>query len=396
MCHVSSSQERILDVVEDQIEEMTLRVENVFGSDLFMDCLSYSLEDSEDDVEYLYRADRPSVSSGSGYESDHSTMSAVRWQLSSSSSHCISDESSGPEAHTSPRLNTCTWGGAEMYGLSAQPHHISHGDARIRSDLSYSSCYEMSRSSDSLYPHGDFPHLARWDINCSESHQPGAYDKTNILRDIALRDSDLCDGVLRDNLRDDNLRDRKISVYSTASSDRAASQDLSSSSGNSLPTRAQPEKEPIRPKAMYGRTRAHARKGREAFPNIATLSPRPSTSAQGGNAQAATNNSSDQEAGKRIKRTHSRKGKGLFRSSAVYPCQDGLSLGHSPPLPHSAAHQTNSGYGDSDPSVSSQDHKDIEQPLKGLLGDISMNKRLGTEIRNVDDVIPGCITPGDD
>jgi len=104
---------------------------------------------------------------------------------------------------------------------------------------------------------------------------------------------------------------------------------------------------------------------------------------EGSNGEAATNSSSDQEAGRGAKKTHARKAKGLFRSSAVSPCQKEQTLGRSPPLPDRAAHRTNPGSADSgvqsawclDPGVS-------ERPLKGLLGDISMNSRLGTEIRN--------------
>ena len=397
-------QEHVLDEVDDQIEEMTWRVETLFGSDPSMDSMSYSddflsclsLEDSEDDAEYLYRADRPSVSSGSGYESDHSTMSAVRWQFSSSSSHDISDESSRPEQQVSSRPVACSLGGAKVHGISdgfgpgscSSFLTVEADIARRRTEASRrNACFiDDSDTPTTCTEHGyegSIP-TATWDI-------PGTLGNTNVLRDIVLRDSDFHDGVLRDkNWRDDHLRN------STVSSDRAASQNLSSSSGHSLRMRSQPVKEPIKPKAMYGLARGQSLRGPESFPEMGVLSPRPNPSAEGNNSETATNSSSDQEAGVGVKKPHSRKAKGLFRSSAVSPCSEGSGLALSPPLPNRASSQAESGSGDSGvqsawgpaPSVSerglvgSPDSAVSDRPLKGLLGDISMNRKLGTEITN--------------
>ena len=405
----------MLEEVEDQIEELTLRVETLFGPDPLFDCITesddflscLSLEDSEDDVEYLYQADRPSLSSGSGYESDHSTMSAVKWQFSSSSSYDISDESSRYERQASARPVTFTLDEAEMHGLSGAfgpASRTAYLDV-YPGYLSCSSCYEISRSNACVTDDSDtavsctehryegFTRPARRgefrDVKSSEHRRPGS--NTNILRDIVMRDSDLQDGVLRDyNLGDGDMRDRK-----TVTSERAGSQDLYSSSGHSLRTRTQPCNEPIRPKTMYGLTRAHSRRGPDALPDVSTISPRPSTSVEGSNGEAATNSSSDQEAGRGTKKSHTRKAKGLFRSSAVSPCQEEQTLGRSPALPDRAAHRTNPGSADSgvqsawcpDPGVS-------ERPLKGLLGDIGMNSRLGTEIRNDTEDTPGPNTRG--
>lgn len=407
-----------MDEVDDQIEEMTLRVETLFGSDPLIDCISesddllscLSLEDSEEDVEYLYRADSPFMSSGSGYESDHSTMSAMKWQFSSSSSHDISYESSRAEHQAGVRsgISTNYSSHLDIYSREAK---MKFED---RSNLSCSSCYEVSRgntrSTDgydtpiTCTQHGDegSARLARRgefrDISSSENHRPGACGSTNILRDIVLRDSDLRDGVLRDyNLRDGGVRDRKVSVHS-----KTSRQDISSTSGHSLHIQRLRIEEPIRPKAMYGLVRGCSLKDSGAFPELSALTPRPGATAEGSDSEAATNSSSDPNAGTRTKKSHSRKSKGLFRSAAVYP-------GPSPSLPHSTAHWTDSGSGDSGvqcvwgPATPALErgfvrspYSDIsERPLKGLLGEISMNRRLGTEIRSDADDTPGRTSPVD-
>ena len=400
----------MLDEVDDQIVEMTWRVETLFGSDPSMDSMSYSddllsclsLDDSDDDAEYLYQAHRPSVSSGSGYESDHSTMSAVRWQFSSSSSYDISDESSRPEQQVSTRPTAGILGGAKMHGISDGygPGSCS-SFLTVEADLARRRTEASKRNacfiddSDTTITCTEFPYEGS--MHTATCYIPGALGNTNVLRDIVLRDSDFHDGVLRDKKwRDDHLRD------SVVSSDRAASQNLSSSSGHSLRMRSQPVKEPIKPKAMYGVVRGQSLRGSEAFPEMCVLSPLPNPSTEGSNSETATNSSSDQETGVKAKKSHFRKAKGLFRSSAVSPSSEGSGLARSPPLSNRTVSQADSGSGDSGvqsawgqaSSVSerglarSPDSKVSDRPLKGLLGDISMNRRLGTEIRNDCDDMP--------
>lgn len=379
------SQEHVLDELDDQIEEMTWRVRTLFGSDSLdnlyssddlLSCLS--LEDSEDDVEYLYRADRQSLSSGSGYESDHSNMSPAKWQFSSSSSHDITDEGSRLDQYSRPP--TFALGGAEVHGLgqsscsSVLTVHPCEGELARFDGTSRRKGYFVN---DSASPNMSTEHMIGmdrelWDV-------PGACGGTNVLRDIVMRDSDLHEGVLRDRYGGD---------CSTVSSAKAASQELSSSSGYSFRVRSRPDKEPIKPKAMYGVTRGHSLKGSTAFPELPSLSPRPGTCGEGSNSEGETNSSPKLEAGMRTTRSHSRKGKSLFRSSAVYPCQEGLRLGRSPPLPNRAANRAESG-SDSGvqsawglaPSISERGFSMNRDP-DGLISDISMNRRLGTEIRN--------------
>ncbi|KAJ7375343.1 detection of nodal flow [Desmophyllum pertusum] len=155
--------EHVLDEVDDQIQELSLRMDNLMGSDVFDDrCYSedmLSFADSEDDVEYLYQAEQPSPVSGSGYDSDHSNMSAAKWQFSSSSSNDMSDyygkhQSPGPEHQASARPVKFTLGGCELHGLGLASS--SSGDVAVHpsekmkfkdnSDRSCSSCYEMGRS----------------------------------------------------------------------------------------------------------------------------------------------------------------------------------------------------------------------------------------------------------
>ena len=354
-----------MDVVDDQIHEMIERVEGLFGSDLFMDCYTEcDDDDDDDDVEYLYQADHSSLFCGSGYESDHSAMSAAKWQLSSSSSHDVSDEVSRSEQQNRSRSVRYPFRGAEMYGFSSNPYllGVNRGE---RSNLGFSSL-----SLDTFEQSDDY-----WDLRHPE--QQFSYDQTNILRDIALRDSDSRDGVLRDyNSCGDELLERKTSLYSTASSSSGCVEDLR-------------REMPIKPKSMYSLRHGPSLKGSEAFPSVSELVARPNTSVEGERTRSATNSSSGQEPGKRARRTHARKG--FFRSSAVHPSQEGASIGHSPPMSQRAAHRVNvsdsgaqAAWGPA-PSVSSSAREGPEQPVKGLLGDISMNRRLGTEIKNDDE-----------
>lgn len=339
-----------MDVVDDQIQEMVERVEGLFGSDLFMDCYTESDdEDDDDDVEYLYQADHSSLFCGSGYESDYSAISAAKWQLSSSSSHDVSDEFSRSEQQN--RLSVrYPFQGAEMYGFSSSNPNllgVNHGE---RSNLGFSSL-----SLDAFEQSDDY-----WDLWHPEERF--SYDQTNILRDVALRDSDSRDGVLRDyNSGGDELLERKTSVYSTASSSSGCLEALRSEM-------------PMKPKSMYGLRHGPSLKGSEAFPSVSELVPRPNTSVEGGRTRSAKS-----------------RRKGFFRSSAVHPSQEGASVGHSPPMSQRAAHRVNvsdssvqAAWGPA-PSVSSPAREGPGQPLKGLLGDISMNRRLGTEIKNDDE-----------
>lgn len=464
----------MLDEVDDQIQELSLRMDNLMGSDVFDDrCYSedmLSFADSEDDVEYLYQAEQPSPVGGSGYDSDHSNMSAAKWQFSSSSSNDMSDycgkhQSPGPEHQASARPVKFTLGGCELHGLGLASS--SSGDVAVHpsekmkfkdnSDRSCSSCYEMSRSNACFTDHVGEGLLTR----STGNQRPFALRDDVLrdtrlrdagLRDAALRDGELRGGVLRDGvwyvgdlrgvvhdsfLRDDDLPG-KTGVASSISSD------------DSFVMRPIPDKEPIKPKAMYGGlSRTHGRRG------VETLAP---DSADSTTTDAATNSSPDQEVGKKTKKSHIRRAKGLFRSSAVYPGHEGFVFGPIPPRPHRTAHRKDSGLntaGESSvqaawglaPSASergflsspdphvintpacSQLPSASEQgfvrspdlhvpgdsafnspawglapltspdplvpvtPLKGILGDISMNKRLGTEIPNDDS--PASSTSGD-
>lgn len=251
-----------------------------------------------------------------------------------------------------------------MYGFSSNPYllGVNHGE---RSNLGFSSL-----SLDAFEQSDDY-----WDLRHPE--QQFSYDQTNILRDIALRDSDSRDGVLRDyNSFGDELLERKTSLYSTASSSSGCVEDLR-------------REMPIKPKSMYSLRHGPSLKGSEAFPSVSELVARPNTSVEGERTRSATNSSSGQEPGKRARRTHPRKG--FFRSSAVHPSQEGASIGHSPPMSQRAAHRVNVSDSGAQaawglaPSVSSPAREGPEQPVKGLLGDISMNRRLGTEIKNDDE-----------
>ena len=490
-------QEHVLDEVQVQFEELSLRMGNLMGSEMFDDsrCFSDDLSGtgSDEDVEYLYQSEQrpsPSPVSGSGYDSDHSNMSAAKWQLSSSSSHDLSDchgkNQLGPGLvlEASARPETFTLGGSEVRGLglaSPSPRDIAAypGEKTMRfqgnSDPSCSSCYDMGRSNPSFTDHR------------VDSLKPGIGKRQSFplrddgLRDGGLRDRSLRDGVLRDGeLRDGELRDGELRGgflrdgvwyvgglrdYVTGDSLLRAEDfrvkpavDSSAQSETFQPALVmRPQPEPIKPKTLYTVTRAHGRRGHEA------LSLHPSADAGGSTTEAATSSSSDQEVGRTRKKSRRRRTKGLFRSSAVYPGQEGLSLGTSPPVRRQDTHSKESGLNtvsespykatwclapsaseqnfrrspashvledsrlntpagiavpsaserglatDPDPQLledselyssawgldplTAPDPHAPDTPLEGLMGDISMNRRLGTEIRHDDS--PELSTPGD-
>ena len=416
------------------------------------DLLSFS--DRDEDVEYLYQAEQASPVSSTGYDSDHSNTSAAKWQFSSSSSHDLSDyygkyqpgrelrdpsdwygkyrPDTGHQA--SARPVKFTLGGRELrrLGLASSSSHdmaVFHSEEAMKlDDPSCSSCYDMGRSNVGFTFYGE------------EGLVHGSGNRQSLaLRDDGLRDGELRGGVLRDGVwhvgglrdgdvyasvvRDGILRDQ-------GSSDGACSQDLSSCSSHSLVKRPDPDKEPIRPKTMYGVTRTHARRGHEAS------ALRPTTAADGSSTDAVANSSSDQEMGKKTKKSHPRRSKGLFRSAAVYPGHEGFALGPCPPLgesrvqaawglapsasergflrtPDSNAKPSSSerGLARSPDSLVAEDSEFNspawglslptspdphvpDPPVKGLVGDISMNRKLGTEIVNDDS--PESDTPGDE
>lgn len=440
----------MLDEVEDQLQELSLRMDNLVGSEAFDD-LRYSSDDllsfsdRDEDVEYLYQAEQTSPVSSTGYDSDHSNTSAAKWQFSSSSSHDLSDYYHGntpqfrnsddyygkylsdPGHQASARPLKFTLGGSDLHGLglaSSSSHDMavySSGETmKLGNDgePSCSSCYDMGRNNAGFTYYGE-EGLARG----RGDHRSFAL-RDGGLRDGVLRDGELRGGFLRDgvwhvgDLRDGILRDEDHGGSFT--SDGVCSQDLSSCSSHSLVKRPDPGNEPIRPKTMYGVARTHARRGHEAS------ALRPTTAVDGSSSEAAANSSSDQETGRKTKKTHPRRTKGLFRSSAVYPGHEVFALGPSPPLGESrvqaawglAPSPSERGFrrtsdSHAKPSASergpvrspdslvaedselnspawglglptSPDPHVPDAPVKGLLGDISMNRRLGTEIINDD------------
>lgn len=479
----------MLDEVQDQLDELSLRMDNLMGSELFndrsssMDLVSFS--EREEDVEYLYQAEQTSPVSSTGYDSDHSNTSAAKWQLSSSSSQDLSeyyskcqpypgfydpsDWPSGPGHHASARPVKFTLGSCSSLDMA-----VYHSEKAVKlednKDPSCSGCYEIDRNNGLFTDYGEKGLTPS--IGNRRSFSWGDEElRAGGLRDGVLRDGELRGGVLRDGVwrvgdlrdgavhasivRDSTLRDEylpgKASLVGSFSSDGVCSQDLSSCSSHSLLKRPDPDKEPIRPKTMYGVTRTHPRRGHEAS------AVRPSTTAGGSSTETATSSTPDQELRRKTKKSHLRRTKGIFRSSAVYPGHEGFALGPSPPLSHRMAHGKDSGLNtaggsrvqpawDLAPSASERgflrspdphakpsaservllrstdplvledsrpnsptwglalsaseggilanpDPHVPDAPVKGLLGDIIMNRRLGTEIINDDS--PETSTPGD-
>lgn len=432
-----------MDEVDDQLQELELRMDNLMGSQAFGDRYSsddlLSFSDKDEDVEYLYQAEQTSPVSSTGYDSDHSNTSAAKWQFSSSSSHDLSDNYSS---------RPCGWGNfrdqSDWFGKYRPDKPVKStpcGRDMNRLGLASSSSYDMD-----VYPSEEVLKLRdNGDPSCSSCYEMGRSNSgfthygDEGLRDDDLRDGELRGGVLRDGVwhvgdlhdgvvyasrvRDNILRDEDIPIKTTLggsfSSDVVRSQDLSSCSSHSLAKRPDPDKEPIRPKTMYGATRTHARRGHEA------AAQRPTTVVDGSSSDAAANSSSDQETGRKTKKSHPRRTKGLFRSSAVYPGQEGFALGPSPPLgesrgqaawglapsasergfnrtpdPHAKPAASERGPVRSPDPLDAVEDSEInspawipdphvpdmpeDAPVKGLLGDISMNKRLGTKITNDD------------
>lgn len=437
----------MLDEVQVQFEELSLRMGNLMGSEVFDNSERFkddflSGTDSDEDVEYLYQAEPrpvPSAISGSGYESDHSNMSAARWNLSSSSCYDLADchgpnePRSGLVRGTSAIPVMFTSGGCKaspsLRKITAYPEEET-SRFQGNSNPSCSSSYDMCRSNPSFTLRDD-------------GLREGALLNTR-LRDGVLRGGFLFDGVwhvggLHDSSsRGNDPRDRP-DVESAAQSDGAFSRDQSFYSTHVV----RPETEPIMPKNVYSMARTHGRRCREA------LSLHPCADADCSTTEVATSSASELEMGRKDKKSRRRKSKALFRSSAVYPGEEGLSLGPNPPVRGREAHSTDSphlrtkspvhaawglapsasergfikspashAYEDSrlhaaaqilvpsspergfvaDPchealedsdsiisareldSTASPDPYVPEGPLKGIVGDISMNRPLGTEI----------------
>ena len=473
-------QEHVLDEVEDQLEELSLRMDNLMGSELFSDDPSsgdlLSCSERDEDVEYLYRAEPTSPVSSTGYDSDDSNTSAAKWQLSSSSSQDLSDYyskyqpypgfhhpsewSPGPRHHASTRPVKFTLGSCSSLNTS-----VYHGEKPGKlEDPSCSNCYEMDRNNDlfaDCREKGLTPNRRSFGLGDDE------------LRSGVLRDGELRGGVLRDGvwhvgdtrdgtvhsavardgiLRDDSLRDEtRASFVGSFCSDGVCSQDLSSRSSHSLLKRLDPDKEPIRPKTMYGAARTHPRRGHEAS------ALRPNSTAGGSSTETVTGSAPDLELRRKTKKSHLRRTKGLFRNSTVYPGHEGFTLAPSPPLPQRMVHGKDPGLNaaggsraqlawDLTPSPSDQgsirnshlhakpspSEQDLlrstdtlvledsrpnsptwgqalstsegavlacpdphvpDAPVKGLLGDIIMNRKLGTEIINDDS--GECSSPAD-
>lgn len=470
----------MLDEVEDQLDELSLRMDTLMGSEL-LDERAYSddllsCSERDEDVEYLYRAEPTSPVSSTGYDSDDSNTSAAKWQLSSSSSqdlshyynkykpypgfHDPSEWPPGPRHHASTRPVKFTLGSCSSLDMSEY-----HGEKPGKhDDPSSSSCYEMDRSSGLFTNCGDkglTPN--RRSFGLGDDHLRSGVLRDGELRGGVLRDGvwhvgDMRDGTVRSAvardgiLRDDFLRDEtRASFVGSVCSDGVCSQDLSSRSSHSLLKRLDPDKEPIRPKTMYGASRTHPRRGHEA----STLHPNATTG--GSSTETVTGSTPDLGLRRKTKKSHLRRTKGLFRNSAVYPGHEDFALAPSPPLPQRMAHGKDSGLNAAGGSRaqlawnlaplpsdrSSIRHSDVhakpstseegllrstdtlvledsrpnspiwgqafsasegglltcpdphvpDAPVKGLLGDIIMNRKLGTEI--IYDDSGECSSPGD-
>lgn len=451
----------MLDEVQDQLDELSLRMDNLMGSELFNDRSSsddlVSFSEREEDVEYLYQTEPTSPVSSTGYDSDHSNTSAAKWQLSSSSSQDLSDYYSkyqpcpgfcdpsdwppGPGHHASSRPVKFTLGSCSSLDMA-----VYHGEKPGKlEDPSCSSCYEMDRNN------GLFTDYRDDDLRSGvlrDGELRGGVLRDGVwhvgdMRDGVAHASIVRDGILRDVFLPDETRASLVGSFSYG----VCSQELSSCSSHSLLKRPDPDKEPIRPKTMYGAARTHPRRGHEAS------ALRPSTTTGGSSTETATGGTPDQELRRKTKKSHLRRTKGLFRSSVVYPDNEGFALAPSPPLPNRLAHGKESGLnaaggsraqpawdlasspsdrgfirnpgphakpstseqgllrgtdpfvlGDSRPNSSNCDLAEggiltcpdpyvPDAPVKGLLGDIIMNRRLGTEIINDDS--PKCSSLGD-
>lgn len=367
--------EHVLDELDNQIVELSWRVENLFGDDLSLggttpysdDVLScWSTDNNQDDVEYLYRAtDDPSINSaGSGYESDHSSISAPKSRFPSCSSLDLSRESSRLDQLTGARSNGFPVGEVQIHGHGGDHSLLTVHANKTRRKRSCSNT-SLSDESGSLIicAENGCPIVSSSQGDLSDV--PSAYKNPNILRSIVLRDSDLHDGVLRDK----KMRDRTVSL------DDAASKDLLSSSRHSLSRLARrPDKEPIKPKCMYGLVRGHSLLGETAFPELTSLPPCPNTTTGECSLGESTCSSSDFEVRRKGRKSRSRKCKGVFRSAAVFPTQDGSGLSRSLPQPRCPVWLVDSGSVDS--GVQSVPEPDSSnRPLEGRLGDICMNEQ---------------------
>lgn len=446
--------EHVLDEVQVQFEELSLRMGNLMGSEVFDNSQRFTGDflsgtDSDEDVEYLYQVEQrpaPSAVSGSGYESDHSDMSAARWNLSSSSCYDLADchglnewrsglaggNGAKPVMFTSDRCKA----DRSPQKITAYP---SGETLRFQShsDPSCSSCYDMCRSN---------PSFTLRDGGIRESALLDTRLRDGVLREGELRGSFLRDGVwyeggLHDSVsRGNDDRDRP-DVNSAIQSNGTFIRDQSFYSTHSRVMRT--KLEPIMPKNVYSTARTHGRRSREA------LSLHPSANVDCSTTEVATSSASELEVSRKGKKSRRRKTKGLFRSSAVYPGEEGLSLGLDPPVRGREAHSADSQHpttkspahaawglapsasereflrrpashgsedsrlhsaaqillpsssersfvvdpchevlGDSQSMISAGELESTaapdphvpDGPLKGILGDISLNKPLGTEI----------------
>ena len=358
-----------MDELDDQIEEMSWRVESLFDDDPCTDSISCSnallsswVEDCDQgDVEYLYEAGNdPSVySAGSGYESDHSAMSTSRCYFSSSSSLDIPDERIRHEQFIGAKVGS--------HGYRGDHSLLTVAPNKTTVKQSYSCSSERDESGSSINFSGDGcqnPACSLPQGNMCDL--PGACENPNVLRNIVLRDSDLCEGVLRDRtvwLDGETKKDMSLGAHTLHR-----------------------DEEPIKPKVMYGMVRGCSQKGEKAFPELANIAPHMKATTAGDSSEEATCSSSDYELRKRRRsKCHSRRAKGLFRNVAVFPSQEESGISSSPVQPRIPVWELEAGSLSSGiQSAWGQDPRlcSSEQPFEGLLGDICMNSGLGTDIVN--------------
>ena len=360
-------QEYVFDELECQIEELSFRVNNLTGFDLLNDrCLSdLSCADSEGDVEYLYPAEQPYLSEASGYESDRSnTSGALRWHLSSSSSRDNCGRAAAERHHDGPLddamrnellVSDCKHHDQRLF-FSEEP-----GAGEERSNNSCSGCCEIS-GNNTLRAEADRR-------KCPD--EEGVGSPVPSFQRAFTHDAI---GILRSN--------------------RTQFQELSSSSSHSLSRYTRPDREPMKPKTLYGLSPVYARQRQGTFSNDA-LSRADREAGELGATEAATNSSSDREAVKKTKTFSCRRARGLFRSAAVYPSQEGLPSG--PIIPSRPAHRKDSESSSSSdlgprpawdlaPSVSERRFGVVRQhvrkplvdsgrPSEGLIGNIGVNRK---------------------
>lgn len=360
--------DHVLDELDAQIEEMSWRVESLFDDDPCADSISCTnsllstwLEDCDQgDVEYLYEAGNdPSVySAGSGYESDHSAMSTSRCYFSSSSSLDIPDERIRHERVIGAKVGS--------HGYRGDHSLLTVAPNKTTAKQSYSCSSERDESGSSINFSGDGYESPACSVPQGNlCDLPGACENPNILRNIVVRDSDLREGVLRDRtvwLDGETKKDMSLGAHTLHR-----------------------EKEPIKPKVMYGMVRGCSQKGEKAFPELANIAPHMEATTAAGSSEEASCSSSDYDLRKRRSKCHSRRSKGRFRNVAVFPSQEESGISSSPGQPRIPVWEVEAG------SLSSGIQSSwgqaprpcfSEQPFEGLLGDICMNSRLGTDIVN--------------